>query len=114
MTIISCPECKKKMSSRAAMCPKCGFTTGEISEEQLDVFRARRLRDKRYHLNMISYSVMTVFIGGFGWYWLDSGGFQHLSSSGPFILMGFAAVAYLVVRAMIFRNRQQQKALRRK
>ena len=96
------------------MCPGCGFTTGEVSEEQLEVFRLRRLRDELYHLNMTSYSVITVFVGGFGWYWWDSGGFQYLASSGPFILMGLAAVAYLVVRVMLFRNRQKQKALRKK
>jgi len=89
------------------MCPSCGFTTGEMSEEQLEVFRLRRLRDKLYHLNMISYSVITAFVGG-------SGGFQYLASPGPFILMGLAAVAYLVVRAMLFRNRQKQKTLRKK
>jgi sulfite exporter TauE/SafE len=114
MAIISCPECGKKISSKAAMCPYCGFTTREVTEQELDVFRARRQRDKLYHLNMISYAVITVFVGGFGWYWWDSGGFQRLSSPGPFILMGLAAVAYLVVRALLFRNRRKLKALRKK
>ena len=114
MAIVSCPECGKKISSRAAMCPQCGFTTGEVSEQELDVFRARRQRDKLYHLNMMSYAVLTVFVGGFGWYWWDSGGFQRSSSPGPFILMGLATVSYLVVRALLFRNRQKLKALRKK
>ena len=114
MAIISCPECSKKISSKAAMCPNCGFTTSEVSEQDLDVFRMRRLRDKLYHLNMISYSVIAAFVGGFGWYWWDSGGFQQLSSPGPFILMGLAAVAYLVVRVLLFRTRHRLKALRRK
>ena len=38
MAIISCPECSKKISSKAAMCPSCGFSTGEVSEQELDVF----------------------------------------------------------------------------
>jgi hypothetical protein len=114
MAIISCPECGKKISSKAAMCPNCGFTTGEVTEHELDVFRARRQRDKLYHLNMTSYAVITVFVAGFGWYWWDSGGFQHMSSAGPFILMGLAAVSYLVVRALLFRNRRKLKALKKK
>jgi hypothetical protein len=114
MAIVSCPECSKKISSRAAMCPQCGFTTVEVSEQELDVFRARRQRDKLYHLNMISYAVLTVFVGGFGWYWWDSDGFQRSSSPGPFILMGLAAASYLVVRALLFRNRQKLKVLRKK
>jgi len=33
---------------------------------------------------------------------------------GPFALMGLAATAYLVVRVMLFRCRQQRKAMRAK
>ena len=114
MAIIPCPECRKKMSSRAAICPSCGYTTGEVTEEQLEVMRVRRLRDKIYHLSMISYLVMAIFIGGFGWYWWSSGGFQKLSSIGPFILMGLAGMAYFVLRMMLFQRRRQQRALLKK
>lgn len=114
MTIIACLECGKKISSHAPICTHCGFQMGEVSEEQFDAFRARKLRDKIYHLNMTSYVVMTAFVAGFGWYWGDSGGFEHSSSAGPFILMGLAAVAYLLVRVVLFRNRQRQKRLRQK
>ena len=114
MAIVDCPECGKKISSHAPICSHCGFQMGEVSEEQFEVFRARKLRDKIYHLNMISYAVITAFVAGFGWYWWDSGGFEHRSSAGPFILMGLAAVAYLFVRVLLFRNRHRQKVLRKK
>ena len=114
MAIIACPECGKKISSHAPICTHCGFQMGEVSEEQLEVFRARKLRDKIYHLNMTSYVMMTVFVAAFGWYWWDSAGFEHPSSAGPFILMGLAAVAYLFVRILLFRNRHRQKKLRQK
>ena len=114
MAITTCPECGKKISSHAPICTHCGFQMGDVSEEQLDVFRVRKLRDRIYHLNMISYVVITVFLSAFGWYWWDSGGFEHQSSAGPLILMGLAAVAYLVVRAFLFRNRYRQKVLRKK
>ena len=87
MSIIACPECKKKISSRSAICSFCGFQLGEVTEEDLDIFRARRLRDQIYRMNMISYAVITVFVAAFGWYWWDSGGFTQPSSRGPFILM---------------------------
>jgi hypothetical protein len=35
-----------------------------------------------------------------------------MSSPGPFVLMGIAAVAYVVVRVFLFRNRQALKAMR--
>lgn len=114
MSIINCPDCGKKISSRAALCRYCGFQQGEVTEEDLEVFRARRLRDRIYRLNMISYLVITAFIAGFGWYWSDSAGFTQASSKGPFILMGVSAVAYLVVRGFLFHARSQQRAMRQK
>lgn len=112
MSIISCPQCNRNISSRARICNFCGFHLGEVTEEDLMVFRARQLRDRIYRLNMISYAVITVFIAGFCWYWWESRGFSQMSSAGPFVLMGLAAVAYLVVRAFLFSNRHQQKAMR--
>ena len=114
MAIIACPECGKKISSRAPICSFCGFQRGEVSEQDLEIFRARRLRDRLYHLNMASYLAITVFVGAFGWYWYDSRGFVDAPSMGPFILMGVAATAYLVVRAFLFRCRKQRKELIRK
>ncbi len=114
MAIIACAECGKKISSHAPICSHCGCQMGEVSEQQYAVFRARKLRDKIYHLNMTSYVVMTAFVAGFGWYWWDSGGFEQPSSAGPFMLMGLAAVAYLLVRVVLFLNRRRQKRLRQK
>jgi len=112
MSIISCPECKRKISSQAPICSYCGHQLGEVTEEDLRIFRARRLRDRIYRLNMISYGVITVFIDGFCWFWWESRGFSQPSSMGPFILMGIAAVAYLAVRALLFKSRHERKAMR--
>ena len=114
MTIIACPECNRKISSQTAICTYCGYQLGEVTETDLAVFRARKLRDRIYRLNMASYAVITVFVAAFGWYWLDSQGFSGASSAGPFILMGLAAIAYLVVRVLLFRSRQVQKSMRAK
>ena len=114
MSIINCPECSKKMSSKAAMCHNCGFARGEVSDEDLEVFKARKLRDQIYRLNTISYAVITVFVAGFGWYWWDSEGFSQMSSTGPFVVMGLSAVAYMVVRAFLFRAKARRKALRQR
>ena len=96
MAIVACPECGKKISSQTPVCSNCGFEQGEVSEADLDVFRARRLRDRIYRLNMVSYVAITVFVAGFGWYWWDSAGFSQASSRGPFVLMGFAALGTFV------------------
>lgn len=114
MAIIACPECGKQISSRTVICSYCGFQLGEASEADIEVYRARRLRDRIYRLNMISYGVITVFIAAFTWYWWASKGFAEPSPPGPFILMGVSALAYLAVRALLFRNRQLKKEMRRK
>jgi len=111
MSIICCPECNKQISSHAALCNYCGHHLGEVTEEDLRVFQAHKLRDRIYKLNMISYAVITLFIGGFCWYWWESLGFSQAASAGPFVLMGVAAVAYLAVRAMLFRARQKRKSM---
>ena len=112
MSIISCPRCGTKVSSRAALCARCGFQLGEASEEDVAVYRARRLRDRIYRLNMTSYAVITAFVAGFGWYWWASKGFTEMPHAGPFVLMGLSGLAYLVVRGFLFRARQQRRRLR--
>ncbi len=112
MTIISCPECGKNISSRAVICNYCGARLGEVTEEDLRVYQARRLRDRIYRLNMISYAVITAFIASCCWYWLESRGFSQTTTPWPFVLMGIAAIAYLVVRAFLFKSRQQLKSMR--
>jgi hypothetical protein len=112
VSIISCSECGKKISSRAVICSYCGAQLGEVTEEDLRLNQARRLRDRIYRLNMTSYAVITAFIAACCWYWWESRGFSQIMARGPFVLMGIAAIAYLVVRAFLFRNRQQLKAMR--
>lgn len=113
MSIISCPECGKKISSQAALCQHCGFQTGDATEEDLLVYQQRKARDKVYHLNMTSYAVITVFVAAFGWYWWSTGGFQHASSTGPFILMGVSALAYVVVRGLLFQAKRKLRSLKK-
>ena len=114
MSIIACPECSRKVSSESAICNHCGYQMREATAEEQDIYRARRLRDRIYRLSMISYLVITVFLVAFGWYWWDSQGFSQTPSAGPFILMGLAAVAYLVVRGFLFHARHQRRAMRQK
>mgnify|MGYP001827873596 CR=1 FL=1 len=112
MSIIACPQCSKKVSDHAALCPSCGFQLGEASERDYEVYRARRLRDHIYRLNMISYAVITLFVAAFGWYWWASSGFTTATHAGPFILMGLSALGYVVVRGLLFNARRQRRKMR--
>jgi len=103
MAIISCPNCDKLISSRTMLCPYCEFQRGEVSEEQLNEFRRRKLRDRIYHLKMASYVALTFLIGAFGWYLADTSGFQYRSSAGPYVLFTVGAVCYLVIRVYLYK-----------
>ncbi|MDX1554601.1 MAG: hypothetical protein R3212_01100, partial [Xanthomonadales bacterium] len=64
-------------------------------------------------LKMATYAVMAVVAVAIGWYWVESGGLVLVvESRGPLYLLMASAVAYVVVRVMLYRARRQQKALR--
>jgi hypothetical protein len=111
MAIIACPDCDNKISSQTMLCPHCGFQRGEASEEELIEFRRRKLRDQVYHMKMSSYAVLTLFLVAFGWYWIDTEGFLNRSSMGPFVLLGIAAVAYMIIRAYLYKYKSALRKL---
>lgn len=113
MTIISCPDCDKNISSHSMLCPYCGFQRGEVAEEQLIEFRRRKLRDRIYHLKMASYAALMMLIVAFGWYMVDTSGFQRLSSVGPFILFALGAVCYLGIRIYLYKFKVALRKLSR-
>ena len=105
MALINCPSCGKKISSVAPLCPHCGLQRGEVSEEQLQEFRRRRMRDHVYHLKMASYAALTLLVAAFGWYWAETESFQYQSSMGPYLLFSIGAAVYLVIRIFLFKNK---------
>lgn len=111
MAIISCPSCDKPISSRTNLCPYCGFERGEVAEEQLKELRRRRLRDRIYHLKMLSYVALTLLLFAFGWYVAATGGFQYRSPMGPYLLFALGGVFYSVVRIYLYRSKSALRKL---
>jgi len=105
MAIVSCPKCDKNISSRTMLCPYCGFQRGEVAEQELKEIRRRKLRDRVYHLKMASYAALTLVVAAFAWYMVDTSGFQHRASVGPYVLSTIGAAIYLVVRVYLFKSR---------
>ncbi|MEJ2535310.1 MAG: hypothetical protein P8008_07600 [Gammaproteobacteria bacterium] len=110
--IIQCPGCRKQVSSKSELCSHCGFALGDVSEEQVDEFHRRRLRDRIYHLKMFSYAAITLLLAACGWYWWESGDFGSPPSAGPVLLVVLGAAAYLVIRVLLFMARRELRALR--
>ncbi|NNE06673.1 MAG: hypothetical protein HKN15_13205 [Xanthomonadales bacterium] len=113
MALINCPGCGKRVSAVLSMCPECGDVRDKNDSQQDAEIKRRMMRDRVYHLKMISYLAITVFVAGFGWYWWDTGGFQQSSSAGPLVLQGLAAVAYIVIRGLLFAARRRLKIISR-
>ena len=113
MSIINCPNCNKKTSEISTRCPHCGFDRAGGDNERQQELKRREMRDRVYHLKMISYAVITLFLVAFGWYWWDTGGFQHRSSYGPLIMVTLVAIAYLAMRVLLFRARKKLRQLGR-
>ena len=114
MAIINCPNCKKKITELSSRCPHCGFERGGEDDERATELKRRKLRDQVYHLNMTSYAVITFFLAAFGWYWWDTGGFQHRSSIGPILLLVPSAAAYLAIRVFLFKARKRLRQINRR
>lgn len=112
MAIISCPGCKKNISSHTALCPYCGFQRGEVSEEQLKEFQRRKLRDRIYHLKMTSYAALALLIAAFGWFLVETSSFQQMPPKGPYVLFFIGTLGYLVVRVYLHKFKLALRKLR--
>ncbi len=109
--IVKCPNCRKPMSSKAPLCPNCGVERGEVSDEQIEEFHRRRLRDRIYRLKMFSYAAITLLLAAAGWYFYEASDMDITPSAGPVALVAVGAVAYVVVRGLLFRARRELKNL---
>lgn len=110
--IIQCPGCRKQVSSKADLCAHCGFALGDVSEEQVDEFHRRRLRDRIYRLKMSSYVAITLLLAACGLYWWESRDFSSPPGFGPVALVVLGGIAYLVIRVLMFTARRDLRKLR--
>ena len=70
MSIVNCLSCNKKISSRADICPHCGFSKGNVSAQDSD----RKHRYKQYlkiqSINTQAALAVLLFVAGFAYmYW---------------------------------------------
>lgn len=69
MSIMRCPECGKRVSSRAAACPYCDTAFGEISPEDQERMTRRRWRARLYRARNLTYVAMGLVMLGVLWWW---------------------------------------------
>lgn len=74
MALQRCPECRRKISESAKMCPHCGFS---FAEADLEIYR-QKLEQRRLHnqevnrksekLQLIWLMIFAVIIGVAAWW----------------------------------------------
>jgi hypothetical protein len=103
VAIVNCKKCDNNVSSMTTICPYCGFEQSETAEAQLNESRRQKIKEDIYRLKMSSYVALSLLLAAFIWFMSDSYGYQHRVSIGPYILFSAGAVAYLVIRILLFR-----------
>lgn len=67
MALIKCPECEKRVSTEAAICPHCGFGISTINVQETIEKQSKKSKD-----NLICLLVIVIFvvalIGGTAYY----------------------------------------------
>ena len=81
-------------------------------DEERRASEVRTARDRIYHLSLASYIAITLILVAFVWHWWSSNGFTQASSPGPLVLMGLAALAYVVIRVLLFQTRRRLKEMK--
>ncbi|MDU8925249.1 zinc ribbon domain-containing protein [Pasteurellaceae bacterium LIM206] len=77
MTLQKCPECRRKISESAKLCPHCGFSFNEQDLERYrQVLEQRRIHNRQINrssakLQFIWLIIFAVVIGVAGW-WVNS------------------------------------------
>lgn len=115
MAIINCPNCKQRVSDKAAMCVHCAFnmvtklTIDGTSQEQLDS-KANLARIKlKYSLQMQAISGVILFLLGiFLWYFVSNKQITKLSHYIELAIASGGAAWYLITRIRLVSFKKQR------
>mgnify|MGYP000161823703 CR=1 FL=1 len=81
MAVINCPNCKKKISSKAKTCSYCAIDLTSMDEEKIESIRqSNRIKQSQRMMNY-SFIAMLLFCGGFlfmFWQNLQPGTWQYM------------------------------------
>jgi len=107
MGLISCPDCKKKISTKADACPRCGspIATNQLSEEQAPINRTTvQLTSKNLKMQIIISSVLFWggLIVGYNMVKVNAGGGnpETISYSAFSVVIGF--VWYIITKIRVW------------
>ncbi len=98
MSLIQCPTCNKRVSSRAAKCTKCGAPIATNDDELTERATSRRRWEINRRLQNYSFLSLIIFLVGIFLFWYhksDPVGWKYLL--GEFLLVG-GFLGYSILR----------------
>lgn len=103
MAIIHCPNCSRRISSQATVCPHCDFALAELSPEEHERMKARRRKRQLYRAANLSYLALTFLVIGAIWWWFfGPEGWVMPPPMGGISLIVVGSALYVVARCWIF------------
>lgn len=110
MAVISCPNCKKKISDKAKHCDHCAIDLVNLDEEKLRSIQHINTINASQRLMTHSFIAMMLFCGGFFFlYWSepDAESWQYMTTMGA-IAIGF--FLYIVTRIRLILLKRSRKS----
>lgn len=109
MAVISCPNCKKKISDKAKTCSHCSLDLVDLDADKLRSINHQNTIKKSQAIMTHSFIAMLLFCGGFLFlYWSNAqaGTWQYVSAISATII-GF--VLYIVTRIRLIILKKSSK-----
>lgn len=118
MSLVKCPSCRNKISSKVKSCPHCSFSfdQDEIEIERIKLIKYRKYRDLVYKLKMLSYlAVVIAMIGIVPMIWdytqaINYGFIVSISDHWGLYFLELGFVFYIIVRYLLIKAKRQYKS----
>lgn len=111
MAIVSCPECGKKISDKAAVCEHCGFVLEGQDPDSLARKRQRKKADRVSKLTAQSMFAMLLFVAGIGgtFYFRDeTSADANWQTQVAMVVMVIGFIWYIINRARLLLVKRQR------
>ncbi|WP_157957817.1 zinc-ribbon domain-containing protein [Aliidiomarina celeris] len=111
MAIISCPDCGKKVSDKAASCQHCGFMLGAHDAESLQRKMQMKKSEKLNALVGQQMLAILLFIAGIAASFYDwpEEGWQGYMPIAALMVTGVGFMTYVITRGRMYLLKQGRK-----
>lgn len=102
MAIITCPSCRKRISSLNKACPHCNYSIGHSGEGlPLQEAKGRVQRKRKASLRMQAYTALLIFVAGIAWIWFGRNDGSPEAFPIALYVTAAAALWYIVIRIVM-------------